>query len=418
MEDACGRLELEPSRTGNGMTSSNVHVLTRRNFLRATGAGLAAMALPHVSAGGASFEPGALSVDRAGLVVLQEQPFNGEPPLSELTSTWLTPVEKLYVRNHAPTPRIDSAEHRLHVTGLVERELELSVRELQRRFSQVSVLATMQCAGNRRREHSATRLVDGVQWGPGAIGTAEWTGVSLAQVLQAAGLRDGAAHVHFTGLDEVERSDGTIPFGASIPMAKASEADTLLAYAMNGEPLTPDHGFPIRVVVPGFIGARSVKWVETITVSDRPSDNHYQASAYKIFPPDITADTVRWNQAPPLRELPVNSVISIPEPGQTLAPGVARVRGWVYPGGTKDAAVERVEISADAGATWRQGRIVSPRVPYCWRLWEADIELTAESDSLVVRAASNLGETQPEIAPWNFKGYFYNAWHRIPVKVG
>ncbi|MEM1304117.1 MAG: molybdopterin-dependent oxidoreductase, partial [Planctomycetota bacterium] len=202
------------------------------------------------------------TTDAARVVHTTDVP-NSEPSPAALVEDWITPVERFYVRSHAPTPSIDPGEFRLTVEGMVDRPLELSLADLKR-MPQRTVTATMTCAGNRREEHSRTKPVPGVQWQAAAIGNATWTGVPLAVVLRRAGIADGAEHVWFDGLDRVERPGGVIPFGASIPLDKAmaehrstaggAAPGALVVHAMNGRPLEPDHGFPVRTVVPGYIG--------------------------------------------------------------------------------------------------------------------------------------------------------------------
>ncbi|MBW3541658.1 MAG: molybdopterin-dependent oxidoreductase, partial [Planctomycetes bacterium] len=217
-------------------------------------------------------------------------PANAEPELAQLVESWLTPLEHFYIRSHGPVPEIDPREYRLSVEGLVEKPLKLSLEDLEG-LAQTETTATLTCAGNRRSEHSRQRKVEGVPWGPGAIGNARWQGVRLSEVLKRAGLRDEARHVWFEGLDQVAHQGQTIAFGGSIPLAKAMgdspmAPGALLATRMNGQPLPADHGFPARTVVPGYIGARSVKWLGRIVVSDHPSPNHYLQEAYKLVVED------------------------------------------------------------------------------------------------------------------------------------
>lgn len=199
----------------------------------------------------------------AALVVRSARPMNAEPPRELLAGSVITPTELFYIRNHLPVPRLDPATHRVAVSGEGVQELELSVDDLRRRFRKHSVVATVQCSGNRRNEFYGVKEVKGLEWGGAAIGTAVWGGARLADVLRAAGLDasdPGVAHVQFQGAD----TDGAgVYYGASIPLHRALDprGDVLLAYEMNGKPLTRDHGAPVRVVVPGTAGCRSVKWV-------------------------------------------------------------------------------------------------------------------------------------------------------------
>ncbi|MEM6655882.1 MAG: molybdopterin-dependent oxidoreductase, partial [Planctomycetota bacterium] len=257
-----------------------------------------------------------------------------------------------------------------------------------------------------------------------AIGNATWTGVPLAVVLRRAGIADGAEHVWFDGLDRVERPGGVIPFGASIPLDKAmaehrstaggAAPGALVVHAMNGRPLEPDHGFPVRTVVPGYIGARSVKWLGRITVSDRPHTNHYVATAYKLVQEDTAA---AWAAAEPLDTFVLNSVTCVPAARGDVAAGVLTVRGYALAEGLPGRTVRRVELSIDEGRSWFAARFDRAARPFCWRLWSADVRATPAMQSIVVRAIDSAGATQPQTVAWNLKGYQFNAWHRTPVTV-
>ncbi|MEN1681676.1 MAG: sulfite oxidase [Planctomycetota bacterium] len=386
-------------------------MLDRRQVLRA------AAASPAVLFSGSAL---AREEKRAGGAIVHTRDVpNSEPAPGKLVENWITPVEHFYVRSHAPTPRIAPADYRLTVGGMVDRPLELSLADL-RAMPQQTVTATMTCAGNRREEHSRVKPVGGVQWQAGAIGNATWTGVPLAAVLRKAGVAEGAEHVWFDGLDRVQRASGVIPFGASIPLGKAmaDHAGTpgaLVVHIMNGQPLTPDHGFPVRTVVPGYIGARSVKWLGRITVSDRPHTNHYVATAYKLVEEDTAA---AWAAADPLETFVLNSVTCVPAAGDTVAPGVVTVRGYALAAGLPGRTVRRVELSIDEGRSWFPARFSEDARPLCWRLWSAPVRVTPAMRSLVVRAIDSTGAVQPETVEWNLKGYQFNAWHRTPVSVG
>src|SRR5918998_3656848 len=207
---------------------------------------------------------------RSDLIVHEEEPFNVETGLAALAEGPLTATDAFYVRGHGAVPELDPEGFRLRVHGLVERELELSLRTLREAFREREVTATLQCAGNRRAGLMAIREIRGeAPWGAGATGTATWTGVALADVLALAGPLRAAAHVGFDGADLCGDAKPVQRFGGSIPLDKASRPEVLLAWAMNGEPLAPVHGAPLRVVVPGYIGARSLKWLERIEVRAR-----------------------------------------------------------------------------------------------------------------------------------------------------
>jgi len=391
------------------MTAAGHALPDRRQFLKAS---LAGAALPLIGT------LPSLAADSSRLVVHGTKPMNAEGNLTRLASSWMTPVEDFYIRSHAPVPKIDNGEFRLVVEGLVQKPLSLSLKELAA-MAQHSAIATMTCAGNRRSEHSLIKPVKGVPWREGAIGNARWTGVRLSDVLKKAGLKEDARHVWFEGLDEIERSSGIIPFGASIPVEKAL-ADTvampgaLLTTRMNDAPLPGDHGAPLRMVVPGYIGARSVKWLGKIVVSDRPSPNHYVATAYKLVE---KGTAVEWAEQGPIYRMPLNSAICTPGNVEKIKNGTVQVAGYALPPGRPGAKIASVEVSADGGRSWKQAKITSPVRDYCWILWSARVRLDSRTDELTVRATDSRGETQPQKPVWNMKGYLFNAWHSVKVGV-
>lgn len=352
------------------------------------------------------------------LIVHGHSPFNAEPPLDRLRASFVTPQALLYVRCHGDVPKL-GADHRASVGGRVAAPFSFDIAELKTRFAPHRVAAVMQCAGNRRADLRAVRPVSGDPWAGGAIGHAEWTGARLADVLRAAGADEGAElHVAFESADLAETEDGAAFFGSSIPLAKALHPDVLVAYAMNGEDLAPEHGFPFRIVVPGYAGVRSPKWLSSVTVQDRPSDAHQQAKDYKLFPPDV-----RDGEADPARgvtidDMPVNSAICVPAPGARLPVGAVGVRGWAAASGR---AVARVDVSGNGGRSWIQAEIEAHGgSPWSWTFWCASLDLPPGEHELCVRAWDAAGQTQPALPDdvWNFKGYLSAAWHRVRVAAG
>jgi len=351
------------------------------------------------------------------LIVQQQHPFNAEPTLTQLLQAPTTPNDLFFARNHAPVPAVDVDSYRLSVTGLVEKPLELSLDDVYR-LPKTTVTATLQCAGNRRKAVFAYKHVVGeVPWGDQAISNAVWGGVRLSAVLERAGVLEGAQHVACLGLDELGQGDKRFNFGGSIPLKKARCEEVLLAYEMNGAPLLPLHGFPLRLVAPGYIGARSVKWLVQICVQQTPSSNHYQARAYKLFAPHIDAKTVDWDKGLMLGEMSVNSSICVPEEGETLASGKLEIKGYAITGG--DRTVERVEVSLDGGLRWVEARL-SRVEPFAWCFWTVRLDLEPGTHCVVARAWDSAANTQPEDLAkiWNFKGYMNNAWPRVAFDVG
>lgn len=351
------------------------------------------------------------------LIVHSEEPYNAEPALARLRASYLTSQADFYVRSHGEVPTVDIGRFALSVTGLVANRLSLSLDDL-RGFPQCTVEATMQCAGNRRADMLAVRPVAGEPWSAGAIGNARWTGVALADVLHAAGAEIAAGHhVGFSSLDHCEVEGKRIHFGASIPIAKAISPEVILATAMNGEPLAPRHGFPLRVVTPGYAGVRSPKWLAAIEVRDSPSDCPIQTEDYKLLPPDIEAvDAIDWSRGITIDDLPVNAAICEPAPHADLRAGAVTLRGWAMATGR---AVVRVDVSTDGGRTWTQAKLESDPSSWSWTFWSLQVVLRAGRHELAVRAWDAAGQTQPALAEdtWNVKGYLSASWHRVPVIV-
>ncbi|HWM92764.1 MAG TPA: sulfite oxidase [Thermoanaerobaculia bacterium] len=345
--------------------------------------------------------------------VRQERPFNAGPRPEQLRR-FLTPVEHFFVRNHGDVPHVDPGSCRLAINGLVRKPFRISLEEL-RRLPKVAVVATLQCAGNRRLEMAAVRPIPNeLGWGSEAVGTAEWKGVPLRELLAAVEPLPAAKHVAFTALDETERHGHRFTFGGSIPLDKALSAEVLLAYEMNGGDLPPVHGGPLRVVVPGYIGARSVKWLSAVTLQEEPSDNYFQSTAYRLFGPQVNQDNVDWGSGLMLGPFNVGSAISAPLEGETLPAGAVTVRGFAYAG---EREIARVEVSTDGGRTWTTADLGPEHARWAWRLWQAHLDLPAGEHEIVCRAWDTAAQTQPEhpAQVWNFKGYMNNAWHRVRI---
>ncbi|KAF7189933.1 putative sulfite oxidase, mitochondrial [Pseudocercospora fuligena] len=255
-----------------------------------------------------------------------KEPVNREPPLKELIEHFITPVNEGYDRNHSGYPQIDGESHRVVVDGAVSNNLSLSKVDLQS-LPQHVVVCALQCAGNRRHTmRTKIKEVSGVDWFDGAVMNCKWKGPLLCDVLDKAGISlpdedRESAHVAFASYEAECQDDSW--YGASISLDRATsrEAEVILALEMNNEPLTISHGFPVRVVTPGIAGARSVKWLNQITVQKKESQNHYQQRDYKVLPPEATdAESAEkyWDSTPAIMEMPVNSVIAWPETGSKV----------------------------------------------------------------------------------------------------
>jgi sulfite oxidase len=349
------------------------------------------------------------------VVVHQREPYNAESSLAALSQAALTDEETFYVRNHGPVPMVDPQAWRLSVGGMVGQPLELSLEELQGRFEHHRVTATLQCAGNRRAGLMKVREIPGHPWGPGATSTATWTGARLGDVLRAAGVACEAGHVAFDAPDIAPEASPPQRFGASIPVSKALGDEVLLAWEMNDQPLPPVHGAPVRVVVPGYIGARSVKWVDRISVQGQPSQNFFQAVAYRLLP-----DGVDPYNAPPgdglsLGPVAVNSAILTPSDGAEIPAGPTTITGYALAGDGRGIA--RVDVSVDGGQSWAQAELSDQPSPWAWRPWQINLDLPSGQVEITARAWDSAAAVQPEDEArlWNPKGYFNNAWHRVNV---
>jgi len=358
---------------------------------------------------------------RADMIVHQRDPYNAEPPRAALAGEVLTAVTDFYSRNHGPVPQIDPGAWRLRVDGQVQQKLDLSLADLRARFAPRTLIATLQCAGNRRAGLIRVRDIPGeAPWGPGATSTARWTGVSLADVLAAAGLQPGGGgdqHVEFAASDVSADAEPPQPYGSSVSAAKAMVGEVLLAWAMNGQPLTPLHGAPVRVVVPGYIGARSVKWVRRVTVRSGPSDSYFQAVAYRLLPADTDPRAAVRGEGFALAAVAVNADILQPDDGATLRAGRTEVTGYAYAG--DDRGIRRVDVSLDDGSSWRQAGLGEEVSPWAWRHWRIGVDLAAGPARITVRAWDSSAAVQPQSAAelWNPRGYVNNSWASINVTV-
>src|ERR1039458_9109758 len=300
---------------------------------------------------------------RADMIVHQTEPINAESAPAPLAAGDLTALDTFYVRSHGPTPSVQSGSWRLGGGGLVGREL------------------------------------------------------SRADVWRAAGLHDGARHLEFLGCDTSPESDPPQPFGGSISRQKALAGEVLLAWEMNGEALPAMHGAPLRVVVPGYIGARSVKWLTQITAQAEPSDNFFQARAYRLLPAGVDPDAAPTGTGVQLGSVAVNADILDPADGASVIAGRLSVRGYGFAG--DDRRIVRVDVSTDGGAVWQQAQLLDEPSRWSWRRWRADVELPAGPAEIVARAWDSAAGSQPRDAAqlWNPKGYVNNSWARVRLNV-
>lgn len=347
---------------------------------------------------------------RAGLISRGEEPLNLEMPFSDLAD-WITPNEQFYVRCHFPVPQIDAAKWRLRLEGAIAQPLDFSLADLQQMQSQ-SVTATMECAGNGRS--FLEPKVKGVAWDTGAVGNAVWSGVWLRDLLAHARVNTGASEVILEGADrgpikEPPRPAGEIHYARSIPLAKAS-SDVLLALSMNGEALTPEHGFPLRVVVPGWFGMASVKWLQRIIVTATPFQGYYQSIDYTYWQTRDGLPTLV-----PLAEMQVKAQIARPAFGERIAAGTEyRVHGAAW---ASDSEVSAVDVSTDGGTHWSAAELLGEPVRNAWRFWQFGWKTPDRPGDyeLIARATDSAGRRQPAERIANYGTYMVNHW--LPVQV-
>lgn len=344
----------------------------------------------------------------AGLVVHRAHPLNCETSIAALIGGVVMPNASFYVRNHFQIPKLDPSTWRLEVGGGVERPLSLTWRDLTNLPSQTRVV-TLECAGNGRS--TLDPRVDGEQWEFGAVSTAEWTGVPLVEVLDRAGVRPEAREVLFRGADSGRVAEGreAIRFERSLSMADARGSEALLAYAMNGEPLPIQHGYPLRVIVPSWYAVTSVKWLTEIEVITVPFKGYYQAETY-FFEWQRGGQLVRE----PVTLQRVRSLITEPGSDAEVKRGELAIRGVAWSGA---APIARVEVSIDSGS-WQEVRLIGERQRHSWQWWEL-ITRVDRPGAMVIRArATDLASrTQPESPEWNRLGYGNNSIQEVRVHV-
>jgi DMSO/TMAO reductase YedYZ molybdopterin-dependent catalytic subunit len=377
-------------------------MFSRRRWLKLLGA-----ALPASQAGAQAplVFPG-----KRSLLVHNDYPEDLETPV-EYFDTWLTPNDRFFVRQHLPRPRIDANSWRLEVSGIASTPLKLSLDDLKK-LPQYVVPATLECAGNGR-SYFKPRL-PGLQWSKGAIGNAEWRGPRVADILQRAGLSAKAAYGNVDGADV--GAGKTPDFIRSIPVRKLMHEATIIALEMNGERLPEIHGFPARLIVPGWDGASWVKWVTRIDLSEQPDAGFYFATAYR-YPKHAVAPggAAKPEDMEVIEGMAVKSFFARPADQAKLPMGAVTLQGVAWAG---EHRVARVEVSTDAGAKWRDAKLSSQDFPFAWRLWMLNWTPARPGYHLLMsRATDSSGRVQPVEALWNPSGYLWNSLDRIAVTV-
>lgn len=369
--------------------------LNRRVFLAAVGAGVF---------------PGILrTADLSKMIVRSSRPEDLEMPLDGFNE-WITPVDRFFVRCHTYLPdRANLADWRLKLDGVVNQPLTLTMDDLKK-LPRVEFAAVLECAGNGRSFYQPR--VAGTQWAFGSVGNGKWAGVRFRDVLSKAGLKDSAKEILLDGADVPL---GTMPkFQRTIPLKKALDPDTLLVYEMNGQPLPVEHGFPLRLIAPGWASDSWVKWLQHIEVLDHEFDGFWMKTAYRHpshhVEPGATVDP---SELVPVTDLNVKSVIATPS--GSVKPGRVRITGVAW---SNTSPVTRVDVSMDGGQTWKAAKLGKDQSRYAWRLWELDWRADQGKHTLIARATNAAGQSQPLREEWNPSGYLWNVAQPVEIAVG
>ena len=397
----------------------------RRGFLK--GAGLAAMAaigaaIPFHRNMPAGFIPEALAADpiriagKDGVTVLGNRPLNAETP-AHLLDDDVTPTARHFIRNNGIAPEeMDPGTWRLRIDGLVHRPMDLRIDDLRKHFEVVTRRLTIECGGNGRAFFDPR--VGGNQWTLGAVACSEWTGVRLADVLRAAGVKDNVVYTAHVGADtHVSGKQGTLPLSRGVPIEKAMDPGNLIAFGMNGGPLHPMNGAPLRLVIPGWSGSCSQKWLTRVWLRDVVHDGpKMTGSSYRVpETPVEPGEKVPDSAMTIIHSMLLKSLITNPRTGLPIAGRTLSVAGHAWAG---DNEVARVDVSIDFGASWQQAELRPPANPYAWQRWSAKLEFPGKGYYEVwARATDDSGTSQPFAVTWNPKGYLNNAMHRISVRV-
>lgn len=392
-------------------------------------------------------DPYALEPTRSPLLIVHsDQPMNAEVPADKLTEQYLTPADIFYIRHHHPVPLLETKDQKqfelevdLSSFGKPSRKLLRSSPPTSKKFTladikklpKVEVVATLQCSGNRRGDMNKIKRTSGTSWEQGAVSTAKWGGARLVDVLKAAGLEDPYAVAEKDGTQKHVRFESLDGMKASINIEKATNpyGDVIVAYEMNGEDLPREHGYPLRIIVPGFAAVRNVKWVNKIELAESEAEGAWQRGLnYKTLPPNVTdAKSVVLSKMPSMTEASVFSGITKIEaakgkgkPGEKVN---VRARGWAWAGGGRN--IVRVDVTGDGGASWSTANIVEGENQkfgraWAWVFWECEIPVVVGKDGsveLASKAVDMAFNVQPEKPCWNVRGLGNNSWYRKKVNI-
>lgn len=400
--------------------------LSRRGFM--SSAGLAAvtaavgMSIPYGHNLRQGFVPAALAETDAqlagkdGLIVLSDRPLNAETKPNLLNDP-ITPTSRHFIRNSGIPPKdADPETWTLTIDGLVDKPLKLTIADLKKQFDVVELALVIECAGNGRAYFEPP--TKGIQWTLGGVGCSKWTGVRLIDVLNAAGIKPDAVYTAHEGADAHLSGDpDKLPISRGVPIEKAKEPHNLIAFQQNGKALHPMHGAPLRLVVPGWSGSCSQKWLRRIWLRDIVHDGpkmtgtSYRVPAYPIAP----GQKVPKKDFVIIESLPVKSLITRPESQLETASKEIEVGGHAWAG---DNVVKTMHVSHDFGTTWQEAELDAPINPYAWQNWRAKVAFpTSGYYEIWARATDDKGNMQPFAIAWNPKGYLNNTMHRIAVRV-
>jgi DMSO/TMAO reductase YedYZ molybdopterin-dependent catalytic subunit len=446
-KEAEPRME-QPYQDDRDRAEAGAKQVNRRGFLRGSGlAGAGVMAggtLPFADRifGGlmqAAFIPSAMAQDRSGvpaadakgpqhlnfpgkndkLVVLGERPLVAETP-EHLLDDDTTPIDKFFVRNNGMIPEEpkETDAWRIVIDGEVNQKLDLTLAELKSRFRAVTRRMVLECGGNGRSFFNPQAR--GNQWTNGGVGCAEWTGVRLADVLKAAGVKRSAVFTGHYGSDRNLADASKDAISRGVPIKKALDSNNLIVFAMNGEPLPHIHGGPVRLIIPGWPGSVSSKWLTRIWVRDKVHDGQGMGgTSYRVaIKPMVPGDKPDPSNFRDLESMPVRSIITSPMNGTSFGKDTreVKVRGAAWAG---EFTVRRVDLSIDYGASWRPAQLARPKNPYDWQRWTATLKLPSDGYyEIWTRATDSRGITQPHIAGnWNPQGYGANPMHRVAIRI-
>jgi DMSO/TMAO reductase YedYZ molybdopterin-dependent catalytic subunit len=397
----------------------------RRGFLK--GAGLATMgamvgaSIPFHEKMPANFIPIALAGEaeiagKDGLIILNDRPLNAETP-PWLLDDPITPTNRHFIRNNGIPPEDTSADGwQLIVDGLVESPMTMTIDELKKKFDVVTFALTLECGGNGRAFFNPP--AKGNQWTYGAVGCSEWTGVRLSDVLKAAGVKDNVVYTAHVGADgHLSGDPDKLPISRGIPIEKAMEEYNLIAFAQNGASIHPMHGAPLRLLVPGWPGSCSQKWLKRIWLRDKVHDGPKMTGTSYRVPnrPVEPGEKVDKADFVIINAMPVKSLITHPRTGLKTGDRTVEVRGHAWAG---DRKIEKVDLSIDFGASWIETNLDEPVNEHAWQNWKASVSLPqAGYYEVWARATDSKGVSQPFAIAWNPKGYLNNSMHRVAVTV-